>query len=82
MSNYPAGVTGNEFEIAGPDWEGDVEIQDCQGAITVDGEQVQCEFNGTVDAQAHQGEVWYACPKCGMDYDTTATELWGDGSDY
>lgn len=26
MSNYPPGVTGNEYEIAGPDWEGEVEV--------------------------------------------------------
>ena len=25
MSNYPPGVTGNEFEIAGPSWEGEIE---------------------------------------------------------
>lgn len=25
LSNYPPGVTGNEFEIAGPDWEHEVE---------------------------------------------------------
>lgn len=25
MSNYPPGVTGRELEIAGPDWEGDIE---------------------------------------------------------
>ena len=25
MSNYPPGVTGNEFAIAGPDWDGTVE---------------------------------------------------------
>ena len=25
MSNYPPGVTGNEFEIAGPQWEDTVE---------------------------------------------------------
>lgn len=28
MSNYPPGVTGNEPEIAGPSWEGQVE-RDC-----------------------------------------------------
>lgn len=26
MSNYPPGVTGNEYEIAGPDWESEVEV--------------------------------------------------------
>ena len=25
MSNYPPGVTGLEFEIAGPDWDGDMD---------------------------------------------------------
>lgn len=25
LSNYPPGVTGRELEIAGPDWEGEIE---------------------------------------------------------
>jgi hypothetical protein len=27
MSNYPPGVTGNEYEISGPDWEGTLEVK-------------------------------------------------------
>lgn len=26
LSNYPPGVTGHELEIAGPDWEGEIEV--------------------------------------------------------
>lgn len=29
MSNYPPGVTGREYAIAGPDWEGTIE-KECQ----------------------------------------------------
>lgn len=29
MSNYPPGVTGNELEIAGPSWEGEV-VRSCK----------------------------------------------------
>jgi hypothetical protein len=29
VSNYPLGVTGNEFEIAGPDWEDDMLVRCC-----------------------------------------------------
>lgn len=28
--SLPPGVTGNEYQIAGPDWEGDIEVQ-CDG---------------------------------------------------
>ena len=27
MSNYPPGVTGLEFEIAGPDWDGEMDVE-------------------------------------------------------
>jgi hypothetical protein len=35
MSNYPLGVTGNELEIAGPDWEAEVERTCTQTDVTL-----------------------------------------------
>ena len=54
MSNYPPGVTGNEYEIAGPDTED--EVQDwCDHC-----ESVQ---NGVV--QTYRREAWFICDACG-----------------
>ena len=59
LSNYPPGVTGNEYAIAGPDGDG----------IEVDIECPECgtEFTGTIStykstASYEEGTV---CPKCG-----------------
>ena len=35
MSNYPPGVSGNELEIAGPDWEGEVTRTCSQTDVTL-----------------------------------------------
>lgn len=65
---YPDGVTGNEFEIAGPDGylnvEVDVEICDAQ---LHDGNY--CQFSGQVlviDAAYYRNEIWgtLECPEC------------------
>ena len=36
MSNYPPGVTGRELEIAGPDWEGELERECSQRDIELE----------------------------------------------
>lgn len=48
MSNYPPGVTGSEYEIAGPDYERDSD-QPCRtcGSPTVE--------------QGYRGQRWLVC---------------------
>ena len=47
MSNYPPGVTGNELEIAGPDWEGETE-RACTSRGEVELEVLSCEDLATL----------------------------------
>lgn len=44
LSNYPPGVTGNELEIAGPDWEGEIEVTCGERDVSL-----QCMENGDID---------------------------------
>ena len=53
MSNYPPGVTGNEFEIAGPNREYE-EVREC----TECGEEVE------MLVQTFHNEAWADCPSC------------------
>ena len=50
MSNYPPGVTGNEYEIAGPDWEEEIECPKCEK------ETVRLYYGGS---------WWIDCEHCG-----------------
>lgn len=56
MSNYPPGVTGNEYEIAGPDRE-----------FTDERECDHCDRLVTVDVVQYRWEEWWTCPACGGD---------------
>lgn len=53
MSNYPPGVTGNEFAIAGPDFE-DEDSAFCPRCAQ--------DRDGTV--LGYQGERWFVCGSC------------------
>mgnify|MGYP003679321021 FL=1 len=57
MSNYPPGVTGNEYEIAGPDYEreSDTYCSEC-GAQMI--------------AQGYRDRHWMTCPACNHQEDT------------
>lgn len=57
MNNYPPGVTGNEFEIAGPDYEIEVEdiCEECGASPML--QQGYCEHH------------WVECLVCGYTYD-------------
>lgn len=56
MSNYPPGVTGNEWQIAGPD----------ERVVSVDCNVDGCGFTGEVDGSSIDGETWqFTCPDCG-----------------
>ncbi len=49
-SNYPPGVIGNEYEIAGPDYEEEV-----------DGPCPECDSVGTLMAYGYDSRRWVAC---------------------
>jgi Zn ribbon nucleic-acid-binding protein len=56
MSNYPPGVTGNEFPITGPLDEWVEDIDECPA----------CHFSGQADAWWHPDQgAWVDCPRCG-----------------
>ena len=48
LSNYPPGVTGNEYEIAGPDseWEEDLYCAKCEKTTTFSCESFQKQRSG------------------------------------
>ena len=58
MSNYPPGVTGGEFEIAGPDYEMDA-ARFCP----------YCQHKTTGYDVEYGQEAWYACEECGRNTD-------------
>ena len=53
MSNLPPGVTGNEWQIAGPDWE-DEEQHRC----------VPCDAVTTHAVVSYHGSTWKTCEVC------------------
>lgn len=53
MSSYPPGVTGNEFEIAGPDWEAE-EVHFC----------FHCDKVQDHIVTGFDGMVWKTCQFC------------------
>lgn len=65
MSNYPPGVTGNEYQIAGCP-ERDIEVEyECD----------ECDFNGMVEATEYTTALYrdsrefteeFECPGCKM----------------
>ena len=57
-SNYPPGVTGSEYEIAGPDYEKHVE-----------GECPKCNMPDTLLEQGYKGSHWQVCASCGYQED-------------
>ena len=57
--NYPPGVTGNEYEIAGPDWE-----------VEVTGECPSCGHDDSLLAQGYGGGRWTVCLDCDWYSDT------------
>ena len=68
LSNYPPGVTGNEYEIAGPDreWE-DPAHSDCRVGCGVEGQEAHWE--------TYQGQTWWVCPSCNT---SNTVDAWDD----
>jgi hypothetical protein len=54
--NYPPGVSGNEYPIAGPDSEEEV-IRTCPDEA--------CGYSGYVTLLTFRHETWWECPRCG-----------------
>ena len=54
LSNYPPGVTGNEWQISGPDWEHECK-QECP----------TCESEQLGIIQGYRHESWWTCYTCG-----------------
>jgi hypothetical protein len=69
--NYPSGVSGNEYQIAGPDAEYTAErtLQCWNGDCAMFEQDQDVEL----DLQAHRGEEWgdWACGTCGKIRDYT-----------
>ena len=77
MSNYPPGVTGNEWQIAGPDAERDEtrDVKECGNA--------ECEFEGgTVEGVVtfYGFEAWFdwECPECGHSNEEDVSEVYAE----
>ena len=62
MSNYPPGVTGDEFAIAGPDYE-----------IEMDGDCPDCDLEALMEF-GFKGKRWVVCQHCRAQYDLAAPE--------
>ena len=58
MSNYPPGVTGNEYEIAGPDYEDDTDYP-CW----------HCSNTAGNLRQGYRSQHWVICGGCGLQTD-------------
>lgn len=56
-SNYPPGVTGNEYAIAGPDYEKELDIP-CPA----------CGAEAVIE-QGYQGDRWMFCLECDQTFD-------------
>lgn len=60
--NYPDGVTGNEYEIAGPDYESEEDREvECRN-------RDECDFIDTLTVLVYgfEGKRWtrWTCPEC------------------
>ena len=67
MSNLPPGVTGNEYEIAGPDYE-DEAVRYCP--------KCDEETEGTIEG--YDRSAWFRCGVCNNTTDFQADEPDGD----
>jgi hypothetical protein len=74
LSNYPPGVSGNEPQIAGPDWEEKREVE-CDQVIDGD---INCEWAGTVDAYGWKDCWYWVCPRCSRENEVLTEESRND----
>ena len=71
MSNYPAGVTGNEYEISGPEYS-DSAIRYC--------DHCEDDREGTLEGHRDRGS-WFICDECGETTDLGYPEEEGPDPD-
>lgn len=69
MSNYPHGVTGSEYAIAGPDSEEEIEGKCPNGHSSV----VQLTYRGA---------SWLACGSCDWSTDSVPIEQYDEDIEY
>ncbi len=69
MNNYPPGVSGNEYAIAGPDFEEEV-----------DGQCPRCGA-GSLLRQGYQGSRWTICTQCDYASDSEDEDAGPDWDD-
>ena len=62
-SNYPPGVTGNEYEIAGADYQKEVE-----------GECPACFRSDVLVEEGYRGRRWQFCSECDYQKDLDPIE--------
>lgn len=73
MSNYPPGVSGNEWQIAGPQAE-TIETREVEHEC--DPKRFEEGFVGEVEAEVTYWDrysplgIAYTCPKCGAEVET------------
>lgn len=84
MDNYPAGVTGNEFAIAGADREWDEKRAVC--CNNQECADLQIERDVLVSLSSYGSQEWgtFTCPTCGTegDYENTIEDDEGGNPDY
>jgi hypothetical protein len=51
MSNYPPGVSGNEYEIAGPDYQEELPHKECP----------ECGVTGSLMQEGYRHSHWVFC---------------------
>jgi hypothetical protein len=72
MNNFPPGVTGAEYHIAGPDDVQEIQMT-CHDGTCDDG--TKCAYDGTVEAELIDGVWSYECPECSQLYTAETHEL-------
>jgi len=60
MDNYPPGVSGNEYEINGPDWEHE-SVEWCE----------HCRHDQPGTFFGYGKQVWFTCSECRKDTDNS-----------
>ena len=69
MNNYPPGVSGNEYEIAGPDYEQELDELCCKPYV---GDARRCD--GSMFELGYRGNRWKVCGECGYRVDLESIE--------
>jgi len=69
--NYPAGVSGNEYQIAGPDAY--LEVTETVLCVNHDCKMFEVEQELEFEAEAYGGEISgnFTCPTCGTEDEWT-----------